>query len=227
MYSRSPARTLGTMIHRRMTSGSGQSAIDGGSCNIHGEAALIDETIDVVPNEPSEDTKIIASDEFTSAEKQTVTNRAEKDEVAGTMFDEPIDAILTAEGGLPEISIPVEKFVFEQRTYIHSGRSLPVPEAHHIGEYKIKAHIKLDDLGLDAMAQQRLIYMMGFRYSANKRELVLTCEKFRSRVENKRYIIYQILELMRAASQPDAEFDESYRREQEEKAEKKSRWFVH
>lgn len=215
------------MIHRHMTQGSGQEAMDGSSVNMDREAALIEKTSDMAPNEPIDDTKIVASDEFPSAEKKTVTNRGDEGDVEGSVVEEPIDAVLSAEGGLPETSIPVEKFVFEQRTYIHSGRSLPVPEAHHLGEYKIKARIKLDDLGLDSMAQQRLIYMLGFRYSANKREVILTCEKFRSRVENKQYIIYQLLELVRAASQPDAEFDDSYQREQEEKAEKTARWFVH
>ncbi|KAJ8603070.1 hypothetical protein CTAYLR_006666 [Chrysophaeum taylorii] len=85
----------------------------------------------------------------------------------------------------------------------------------------VKLRVKLADLGLDPLAQQRLIYMTGCRYKPNKKELVLTCEKFPSRIENKTYVTHQLEQLMQVASQPDPEFDESYARDQADRAARK------
>lgn len=38
-------------------------------------------------------------------------------------------------------TIPDEALRFEMRTYIHAGRKLPIPEAHQIGEYKVKLRV--------------------------------------------------------------------------------------
>ena len=179
----------------------------------------------------------------------------------------------------PAITIPEEALKFEMRAYIHAGKKLPLPEAHHIGEYKVKLRVALGDMSLDEQAQRRLIYMLGLRYNANKRIITLTVtraprvrsfvpkvhsrasrrarvcvrevrrsrlrekhpsvdddaispkntrpstttrsllcvrkkkrsqtERFRNRVENRRYLVYQIESLKLAAGEPDEEFDGS------------------
>ena len=38
-------------------------------------------------------------------------------------------------------TIPESVLKFEMRTYIHGGRKLPIPEAHRIGEYKVKLRV--------------------------------------------------------------------------------------
>lgn len=142
--------------------------------------------------------------------------------------EEKFEVSLEAEGDLPAVSLHTKNIKFEQRTYVHTGKWMPVPEAHHIGEYKIKARVKMEHFELnDEMAERRLAYMLGPRYNPHKKIATVICSKFRSRVENKRYLVYQLLQLKRAAIPPDPEFDSGYEREQAELAEKKANWFNH
>ena len=102
------------------------------------------------------------------------------------------------------------KVEFETAVYIHAGRSMPLPAVHQLPEHKVKGMIHVDDLGLDDLGMARLAYMAGYRYDEGKRRLRLTCDYFPQRIENRRWILYTIEQLRRAAMDPDPDFDASY-----------------
>jgi hypothetical protein len=127
--------------------------------------------------------------------------------VSGRRFS----AEVAATSPLPR-TVPEEALDFEMRMYVHAGRKLPVPEAHMISEFKVKLRVKADDLGLDAIGAARLAHLTGPRFDAARGVLTLTAERFPSRTENRRYLVYQLELLKQAASEPDEEFDEAWRR---------------
>ena len=131
----------------------------------------------------------------------SVARRALSAEAPATSAEAPATSVLPR-------TIPEEALKFEMRTYIHSGRKLPIPEAHQIGEYKVKLRVAAADLDLDPIAEGRLAYLTGPRFDANSRTLTLTAERFPSRVENRRYLIHQLELLKKAALEPDEEFDQ-------------------
>jgi hypothetical protein len=65
---------------------------------------------------------------------------------------------------------------------------------------------------LDAIGAARLAHLTGPRFDAARGVLTLTAERFPSRTENRRYLVYQLELLKQAASEPDEEFDEAWRR---------------
>jgi hypothetical protein len=117
------------------------------------------------------------------------------------------------DAAVPSASPTIDESVlkFEMRTYIHGGRKLPIPEAHRIGEYKVKVSVHADDLGLDDLARAKLAYLAGPRFDGPTRTLTLTAERFPSRVENRRYLVHQLQLLKAAAEDADAEFDDQWR----------------
>jgi len=120
-----------------------------------------------------------------------------------------------------ETTYSVDKIRFESKIYLHVGRYMPIPDPHNLPEHKVKGCIDIDDLGLDELGQARLAYMAGLRYNPNKRVLKITCEYFPIRIENRRWIIYTIEQLRRAAMEPDFEFDPMYMAEEQEKLRKR------
>ena len=127
--------------------------------------------------------------------------------VSGRRFS----AEVAATSALPR-TVPEEALDFEMRMYVHAGRKLPVPEAHMISELKVKLRVKADDLGLDPIGAARLAHLTGPRFDAARGVLTLTAERFPSRTENRRYLVHQLELLKQAASGPDEEFDEAWRR---------------
>jgi len=114
---------------------------------------------------------------------------------------------------VPVRTIPDDVVRISMRTYIHAGRKLPLAAAHHIGEYKVRCNVYLKDFGLDPAAEKRLIYMVGARYNKSKREVLLTCDRFFNRVENRRYLYFLLESLKTAAMDPDPELDRFYPKE--------------
>ena len=102
---------------------------------------------------------------------------------------------------------------WEECIYLDSSKFLGAPKMHLNAEHKVKGEIYADDLGLEPIALARLAYMAGLRYNPGKQILKITCDYFMSRIENKRWILYTIEQLRRAAMQPDEEFDIGYHRE--------------
>jgi hypothetical protein len=55
------------------------------------------------------------------------------------------------------------------------------------------------DLGLSDEEQLIFIRMMGFRYNTGRKEARLTTDRFPNRIENKRYLIYLLENLVAEA----------------------------
>ena len=50
-------------------------------------------------------------------------------------------------------------------------------------------YVSIDDLGLTAEEKLIFIEMIGKRYNQGKKEVRLTTERFPNRIENKRYLV--------------------------------------
>lgn len=68
----------------------------------------------------------------------------------------------------------------------HSGRS----------EFKVALEVKMDELGLTPEEQRRLAIIVGPRYDWDSRRLRLVAERYPSRVENQRYLVYLLENLL-------------------------------
>jgi len=71
----------------------------------------------------------------------------------------------------------------------------------------------------------RLIYVAGHRYNRNTRTVKVTYDRFRNRIENRRWILFMLERLRLVALQPDPEFDAAYAREQKRKRQIKEYMF--
>jgi hypothetical protein len=51
---------------------------------------------------------------------------------------------------------------------------------------KVKLQVKMRDLGLTSIQEERLKHLAGLRFCAKKNQLTLVAERFPNRLENKR-----------------------------------------
>jgi hypothetical protein len=54
----------------------------------------------------------------------------------------------------------------------------------------------VDNLGLNEIEKQIFIRMVGRRYNVGKKEIKFTADRFANRIENKRFLIYQLERLV-------------------------------
>ena len=75
---------------------------------------------------------------------------------------------------------------FTASTYFDASAG-SVPDEHKVGDFKVALMVTVADLELTAAQRARLLALCGPRYRAETDELKVTCEKFPSRIENKRW----------------------------------------
>lgn len=56
--------------------------------------------------------------------------------------------------------------------------------------------VSIDDLGLNKEQQQIFIRMVGSRYNVGNRQVKLTADRFPNRIENKRYLVMLLEDLV-------------------------------
>jgi len=63
-------------------------------------------------------------------------------------------------------------------------------------DFKVALIVSIDDLNLSATEQKIFCQMVGPRFNPGKRIVTLTCNKFPNRIENKRYLIVLLENLL-------------------------------
>eukprot|EP00522_Entomoneis_paludosa_P004965 CAMPEP_0172470506 /NCGR_PEP_ID=MMETSP1065-20121228/66507_1 /TAXON_ID=265537 /ORGANISM="Amphiprora paludosa, Strain CCMP125" /LENGTH=256 /DNA_ID=CAMNT_0013228455 /DNA_START=255 /DNA_END=1025 /DNA_ORIENTATION=- len=67
----------------------------------------------------------------------------------------------------------------------------------HLNEHRVAVHVAFDLLPLDEMGREILRQVVGERrYDLRKKELILQCNYFASRIENKRYLVKMLDKLI-------------------------------
>ena len=111
---------------------------------------------------------------------------------------------------LPQRTIPEEKLRFRLTSSFFPGSSIHFPHMpSHPGDFKVALIVSVDELDLNDIEKSIFIRMMGPRFNSGKREIKLTGNKFPNRIENKRYLIVLLENLLkevkRLALTPDDE----------------------
>lgn len=111
---------------------------------------------------------------------------------------------------LPERTIPEDKLKFRLTSSFFPGSSIHFPHMpSHPGDFKVALTVSIDELNLNDIEKSIFMKMMGPRFNPGKREIKLTGNKFPNRIENKRYLIVLLENLLnevkKLAKTPDDE----------------------
>ncbi|MBM6383517.1 MAG: hypothetical protein JSY10_05925 [Paenibacillus sp.] len=79
---------------------------------------------------------------------------------------------------------------FKSHTYVGEG---------HPVEKKVVLNVKVSDLKLNETEKHKLLLLSGPRYNVNTEELVMSCERFPHRKQNKKYLIDTLNKLITEA----------------------------
>ncbi|CAM9408077.1 unnamed protein product [Chrysoparadoxa australica] len=106
-------------------------------------------------------------------------------------------------------AVPVDALNFRVRSYLGGDGGLPFANVHgqHPAQSKVELRVNVGDLLLTKEQVDRLKVLVGPRLKARTQELVLTADHFPSRVDNKRYLIYLLEELVHEAQQSNEEVE--------------------
>lgn len=98
---------------------------------------------------------------------------------------------------LPPRTVPESVLRFTSHAIFSPARyAAAIPEQSKVGDFKVSLHVKMQDLGLTLEEEARLLVLVGPRYDRKKREIKLVSDRFPSRVENKRYLVYLLENLL-------------------------------
>jgi len=90
----------------------------------------------------------------------------------------------------PPRTVAAEKLKFEITSSFEHGTSILYPHLEfNPADYKVALHVSINDLGLGPEEKVIFIEMVGSRYNQGKREVRLTADRFPNRIENKRYLV--------------------------------------
>jgi predicted nucleotide-binding protein (sugar kinase/HSP70/actin superfamily) len=79
---------------------------------------------------------------------------------------------------------------FKITSSFEHGTSILYPHLEfNPADFKVTMYVSIDDLGLTAEEKLIFIEMIGKRYNQGKKEVRLTTERFPNRIENKRYLV--------------------------------------
>jgi hypothetical protein len=101
-------------------------------------------------------------------------------------------------GGAPlPRTIPDDVLNFQMKATFTPGSSIFYPHLkHHPADYKVGLVVKINDLNLNKMEAAVFKEMVGPRFNQGKGEVRLTGEKFPNRLENRKYLIYLLENLL-------------------------------
>ena len=101
------------------------------------------------------------------------------------------------EFALPRRTIPDCKLRFDESTESVLGDMEYFPFiAAKPRQVKIALMVRTDDLDLSPVELQNFLQLVGPRYDQSKREVIITCKRFSSMIENKRFAVIRLEELL-------------------------------
>ncbi|CAM9649701.1 unnamed protein product [Ascophyllum nodosum] len=108
---------------------------------------------------------------------------------------------------LPARTVPDEILCFSCRTYIAGDSDDRYPNAHgvHPAEFKVELMVPVPLLGLSENEEERLIQLVGPRYKEKKKMLRLVSDRFPNRIDNKRYLVHLLENILVEARNVDDE----------------------
>jgi hypothetical protein len=98
---------------------------------------------------------------------------------------------------LPPRTVPDELLKFKLVSTFDHGSAIHYPHMKmNPADFKVALIVSIDDLNLSATEQKIFCQMVGPRFNPGKRIVTLTCNKFPNRIENKRYLIVLLENLL-------------------------------
>lgn len=90
----------------------------------------------------------------------------------------------------PIRTVSDDKLVFTLKSSFNHGNSIFYPHLKfNPADYKVALQVHTNDLGLNEDELKIFLLMVGPRYNQGKKEVKLTTDRFPNRIENKRYLI--------------------------------------
>eukprot|EP01041_Mallomonas_annulata_P009751 gene9751-20277_t len=111
-----------------------------------------------------------------------------------------------AETTLPKRTIPDSVLRFKLTSTSEHGNAIYYP---HLKFHPADCKVSLDDLGLSTKELPIFLEMVGTRFNPGKREVRLIGDRFPNRIENKRYLVY-LLENLLAETRRLSSFSEQF-----------------
>lgn len=101
---------------------------------------------------------------------------------------------------VPDRTVPDSALRFKLNANFDHGSGILYPHLKfNPADFKVIMKVSLADLGLSIEEQYIFIEMIGPRYNTGKREVSLTCDRFPNRIENKRYLVLLLENLIAEA----------------------------
>lgn len=101
---------------------------------------------------------------------------------------------------LPPRTIDDNVLHFKMSARYDFGSSIFYPHLDfHPADFKVALMVKTADLGLNEEEVKIFIRMVGPRYNPGRREVKLTCKRFPNRIENKRFLVLTLENLVAEA----------------------------
>ncbi|CAM9800996.1 unnamed protein product [Ectocarpus sp. 13 AM-2016] len=108
---------------------------------------------------------------------------------------------------LPPRTVPDDILGFSCRTYMAGDADERYPNAHgiHPAEFKVELRVPVPLLGLAPAEEERLIQIVGPRYLERQQVLRLVSDRFPNRIDNKRYLVHLLENILVEARNVDDE----------------------
>lgn len=117
-----------------------------------------------------------------------------------TSWPDPAPAAPAAEAVLPKRTVPDDVLQFTLKASTQHGSAIFYPHMKmNPADRKVRLDVALRDLGLTPEQEKVFIAMVGPRYSPGNKMVRLISDQFANRIENKRYLI-TVLENLLAES---------------------------
>ena len=106
----------------------------------------------------------------------------------------------TAKDILPHRTVPDSALRFKLTATLTHGQSIYYSHMKfNPADFKVTMYASLSDLKLTKEEELVFIEMVGPRFNRGKHEIKLTCDRFPNRIENKRFLVYQLEKLLAEA----------------------------
>ena len=102
-----------------------------------------------------------------------------------------------AKGVMPQRTVPDRVLRFKLTATLTHGQSIYYRHMKfNPADFKVIMYASLSDLKLTKEEELIFIELVGPRFNRGKHEVKLTCERFPNRIENKRFLMYQLEKLL-------------------------------
>lgn len=122
-----------------------------------------------------------------------------------TAHDLPADV---PEPILPPRTVDDNVLSFKLSARYDFGSSVFYPNLdYHPADFKVSLNVRTADLGLSDEEVKIFLRMVGPRYNQGRKEVKLTCKRFSNRIENKRFLVLTLENLLAEARNLSAQTD--------------------